>query len=105
MFPMMKPAEVITLSIKTAMMLTQAQMVIGMRMMGMAGLWRVQPSENARMSSEKVQAAQDSGQAMMRAAMQGKSAAKVAEAGLRPVARTTRANAKRLAARGPGTPT
>ncbi|MFN4158282.1 MAG: antifreeze protein [Gemmobacter sp.] len=104
MIPMMNPAELIRLSIKTSVMLGQAQMVIAMRMMGLAGMWRVQPSENARMSSEKMTAAQDSGQAMVRAAMKGHSPARIAEAGLRPVARTTRANARRLAARGPGSP-
>lgn len=44
MYPMMTPAQMISLSLKTGMMLMDAQMVIGMRMMGMAGLWRIHPS-------------------------------------------------------------
>ncbi|QYK40146.1 MAG: antifreeze protein [Paracoccaceae bacterium] len=102
--PMTTPADLIALSIKTSIMLAQANMVITMRMLGLMGMWRVLPTENTRMSSEKMTAARHSGQAMVRATLQGKSPAKVAEAGLRPVARVTRANAKRLAARGPGAP-
>ncbi|MES2540557.1 MAG: antifreeze protein [Pseudomonadota bacterium] len=104
MYPMMTPTQMIDLSMKTGMMLVEAQMVIGMRMMGMAGFWRVLPSENARMSSEKVSAVSASAFATSRAIMSGKSPALIAEAALRPVARTTKSNVKRLARRGPGKP-
>lgn len=104
MYPMMTPAQMISLSLKTGMMLMDAQMVIGMRMMGMAGLWRVHPSENARMSSEKVSAIGQSAVAASTAMLTGKSAAQVAEAALKPIARRTKSNVKRLAARGPGKP-
>lgn len=104
MYPMMTPAQMISLSLKTGMMLMDAQMVIGMRMMGMAGLWRVHPSETARMSSEKVSAAAQSAVAASTAMLTGKSAAQVAEAALKPIARRTKSNVKRLAARGPGKP-
>ncbi|MES2815822.1 MAG: antifreeze protein [Pseudomonadota bacterium] len=103
MYPM-TPTQMIDLSMKTGMMLVEAQMVIGMRMMGMAGFWRVLPSENARMSSEKVSAVSASAFATSRAIMSGKSPALIAEAALRPVARTTKSNVKRLARRGPGKP-
>lgn len=104
MYPMMTPTQMISLSFKTGMMLMEAQMVIGMRMMGMAGLWRVLPSENARMSSEKVAAYGQSAVAATTAAMTGKSPVQVAEAALKPVARATKSNVKRLARRGPGKP-
>lgn len=104
MYPMMTPAQVIELSMKTGMMLMEAQMVIGMRMMGMAGLWRVLPSENARMSSEKVSAMGEAALATGHAIMTGASPAKIAEAALKPVARATKSNVKRLARRGPGKP-
>jgi hypothetical protein len=94
----------IALSMKTGMMLMEAQMVIGMRMMGMAGLWRVLPSENARMSSEKVSAIGEVAFGTGRAIMTGASPAKIAEAALKPVARATKSNVKRLARRGPGKP-
>ena len=104
MYPMMTPAQMIALSLKTGMMLMEAQMVIGMRMMGMAGLWRVLPSENARMSSEKVSAVTQSAIAASTAMITGKSPNFIAEAALKPIARRTKSNVKRLAARGPGKP-
>ncbi len=97
---MMTPFNLMRLSMQTGMMLGQANMVIAMRMMGMAGAWNVTPAENARMVQEKADAALASGTAMLRAAMAGKGLVAVAEAGLAPVARKTRANAKRLAGRG-----
>lgn len=104
MTPMMTPAQMINLSMKTGMMLMEAQMVIGMRMMGMAGLWRVHPSENTMMSSEKVSALGQSAIATSQAIMTGKSPALIAEAALKPISRRTKSNVKRLAARGPGKP-
>ncbi len=98
------PSEMMRLSLRTGFMLVEAQMVIGMRMMGMMGMWRVTPGENARMVSEKVSALQASGLAASRAALAGKSAAVVADHALKPIRRRTSANVKRLARRGPGKP-
>lgn len=104
MYPMMTPAQMISLSMRTGMMLMEAQMVIGMRMMGMAGLWRVPPSETAKMSSEKVAAVSASAMATSKAILTGKSPVVIAEAALKPIARRTSSNVKRLASRGPGKP-
>ncbi|KAF0137913.1 MAG: hypothetical protein FD152_30 [Xanthobacteraceae bacterium] len=49
MFP--TPMQMMTLSIRYTTMLAEAQMVIGMRMLGMAGMWRVTPSESHPPSS------------------------------------------------------
>ncbi|MGL5012414.1 MAG: antifreeze protein, partial [Paracoccaceae bacterium] len=68
--------------------------------MGMAGVWNVTPAENRRMVEEKQAAAVEAGVAMTRAVLTGKGPVAVAEAGLAPVARKTRANAKRLSKRG-----
>jgi len=38
------------------LVIAEAQAVVAMRMMGMAGVWSVTPAEDARMMSEKVQA-------------------------------------------------
>jgi hypothetical protein len=92
------------LSLRFGFMLAEAQMVMAMRMLGMAGLWRVAPSENARMVGEKLVAAQQSARAATRAALQGKPPAMIADHALKPIRRRTSANAKRLASRGPGTP-
>jgi hypothetical protein len=104
MYPMMTPAQLFGLSLKTGMMLIEAQMVIGMRMLGMAGFWRVAPSETTRMSSEKVSAVTASVTAASGAIIAGKSPAAVAEAALKPIARRTKSIVRRLAARGPGKP-
>jgi hypothetical protein len=93
-----------TLAFRYATMLAEAQMVIGMRMLGMAGLWRVTPGENTRMVSEKLAAVQESAVAVTRATLQGKAPAIVAEHALKPIRRRTSANTRRLVRRGPGTP-
>jgi hypothetical protein len=101
---MLTPMGLMQLSIKTGMMLGQANMVIAMRMMGMAGAWNVTPAENKRMVDEKTAAAVESGAAMTRAVMAGKGPVGVANAGLKPIARRTGVNAKRLVKRGPKVP-
>lgn len=98
------PAEAIRLAMQSGMMMAEANMVIGMRLMGMGGMWRVTPAENTRMVQEKTDAAIASGAAMTRAMMAGQSPAKVALAGMKPVRAKTRANATRLAKRGLGKP-
>jgi hypothetical protein len=99
---MISPIEALRLQFRFGLMLAEAQMVIGMRLLGMAGLWSVNPGENARMVSEKLAAAQDATLAATRAAMQGKSPAIIAEHALKPIRRRTSANVKRLTRRGPG---
>lgn len=101
MFP--TPMQMMSLSIRFTMMMTEAQTVIAMRMLGMAGLWRVSPSESARMVGEKLEAVQQSAVAATRAALQGKPPAIIADHALKPIRRRISANAKRLARRGPGT--
>lgn len=99
---LMPPKELVRLSIQTSLMLAEAQMVIAMRMMGMMGLWRVMPSENTRMSSEKVTALGEAAMAASRAVMAGKLPVRVVEAALKPIRSKTSANVKRLVRRGPG---
>ncbi len=98
---MKRSRNLVGLSIRAGMMLGQAQMVMAMRMMGMAGAWNVTAAENKRMVDEKTAAAVESGAAMARAMLSGKGPVAVASAGLTPIARRTGANAKRLAKRGP----
>ena len=94
--------DLLRLSLQTGTMLAQANMVIAMRMWGMAGAWNVTQGEDKRMVDEKGVAMAAAGAAAMGAAMQGKGPVAVALAALQPVARKTRANATRLAKRGPG---
>lgn len=78
------------------LMLMEAQMVIALRMLGLAGILPAAPGENMRMVTEKAQAAQEAGFAMARAIGAGADPGRIALAGLKPVRRRTRANAKRL---------
>jgi len=104
MFPFMTPTQAIRLSMQTALMLAEAQAVMFMRLAGKAGGWSVTPGEERRMVAEKAQAAMASGAAIFRSAAAGGSPGAVALAGLKPVRAKTRANAARLAKRGPKLP-
>jgi hypothetical protein len=88
----------------TSVMLAEAQAVIAMRTMGMAGMWSVTPTETSRMMAEKPSAFSSAMQAAGRAAVAGKHPHQIAEAALRPIRRKTRANSRRLARCGPGKP-
>ncbi|MCU0898968.1 MAG: antifreeze protein [Cypionkella sp.] len=102
--PPFSALDLMRLSMNTSLMLMQANSVIAMRMMGMAGAWRVSPQENNRMVSEKMRAGMKSGLAAQAVALSGGSMTEIAEAALAPVKRATAANARRLARSGPKTP-
>jgi len=80
--------------------LVEAQSVIQMRLMGMAGLWSVDSKENSRMVTEKleamVQATTDVGQVTMA----GGSPDEIAAAAIAPMRNATRANSERLTKNG-----
>ncbi|MEM8753061.1 MAG: hypothetical protein AAGF90_08800 [Pseudomonadota bacterium] len=82
----------------------EANMVIAMRMMGFAGWWATSPSEAERMVAEKRRAFTEAAFAAGRAAAKGAGPAAVTKAAMKPIRRKTKANAKRLARRGPGRP-
>ncbi len=101
---MPRPASPLDLwanTMQLAMIAAEAQWVIGLRLMGMAGLWAVAPSEIRRMVTEKMQAFNRSMTGATLAAMSGNKGDAVLAAALKPIRRTTRANARRLAGRGP----
>lgn len=100
--PPFNPAEAMRLAMQTTAMLIEAQMVITMRLMGMAGGWRVAPSENTRMVSEKSTAMIAASVAAGRAIASGASPQGVALAALKPIRARIRSNVNRLAKRGPG---
>lgn len=99
-----KPNQMMRLGLQTSMMMAEAQMVIAMRLMGMAGGWKVGPEENTRMVAEKSTAMVASSMAAGRAMMSGASPQAVALAALRPIRAKTRANARRLTKGGPKLP-
>ncbi|WP_406870153.1 antibiotic ABC transporter [Thioclava sp. 'Guangxiensis'] len=100
----MSPVTAYRLWFEYARMVGEAQMVIAMRVAGMAGFWSMAPSEMTRMVAEKQKAAVESLTKATQAAASGKPPETVVHAALRPVARRTRANVKRLAKRGPSVP-
>ena len=89
-----QPTDFVWPAFHAGMMLAEAQVVIALRLWGMAGGWPMGWQEHVRMVTEKAAAAGESGAAMMRAA--GKGPGAVALAGVKPVRRRTRANVKRL---------
>lgn len=90
------PFDFMRLGMDTTRMMAEAQMVITLRMLGMAGVIPASRVESARMVTEKVVAGQAAGMAMSKAAMAGASAPAIAAAGLKPIGRKTRANVRRL---------
>jgi len=104
MFKPIPPQDFLRLWFRAGFMMFEAQSVIAMRLMGMAGVWRVSPDEPARMVGEKQIAAVEGASAAARAAVKGKNPARVVEAAITPASRQTARNVKRLARRGPGQP-
>ena len=92
MFP--DPGRVVGLWISVLAMTAEAQSVMTMRMMGMAGLWPVPRSEANRMVIEKVEAWNDLVRAGTVTAFG--SPLDAMEAAVKPYRRRTRANARRL---------
>ncbi len=97
-------AEMMRLSMQITMMTIEAQSVVAMRLMGMAGGWNTTPGENKRMVREKSTAAIASGVAAGAAMLAGKSPAGIGLAATKPFRQKTRANAARLTKRGPKLP-
>lgn len=87
------------LGMTAGVMAAQAQLVVGLRVMGMAGLRPQAPAETTRMITEKTAAAGIAFAAAQRAALSGRRADEIAAAALRPYARATRNNSRRLSRR------
>jgi hypothetical protein len=101
---MFDPFAFLRLGMQTGMMMAEAQAVIAMRLMGMAGAWNVTDRENTRMVSEKVSAFSDAAMKMGFAAMGGKRPDQIMTAAVRPLRSKTRGNVRRLSRRGPKLP-
>lgn len=81
------------------MLAFEAQAVVGMRLLGMAGAWPVARTENRKMLSEKPPAFAKAAIAAARKAASGGSSDQILTAAVRPLTQTARANRKRLAAK------
>ena len=96
----LNPAAWWSAAANIGMVMIESQAVIAMRVMGMAGIWSVTPSEDSRMVSEKIAALTRAATESTRVAMAGGSPDRVAAAAIRPIRQTTRANMRRLSKRG-----
>jgi hypothetical protein len=79
----------------------EAQAVMAMRMLGMAGLWSVAPSENHRMLAEKQSAFGKAAVGAASAALRGARPDLILGAAITPLHTATAANLARLWKRGP----
>ena len=93
-----------SVGLQTAQMMAEAQTVMALRLMGMAGVWATAPTEGVRMVFEKPDAFIRSASSATEAALAGKRPDQIAEAAIKPLRRKTRANARRLAKKGPKVP-
>jgi hypothetical protein len=91
------PAELLDLGFDTLFATAEAGTVIGMRLLGLAGLWPVDRDETLRMLAEKPAALQDALLAGASALWNGAPPGRIVAAGLAPLARAVRANRRRLA--------
>lgn len=82
----------------------EAQSVIAMRAMGAFGLWNNSTSENRLMVREKQKAFAKGAASATRALMRGESPASVLLEVVKPMQKTTGANARRLTRKGPRLP-
>lgn len=89
-------AEATRLWAQVAQIALESQMVISLRMAGIMGILPQHRTESHRMVQEKLDAAQEAGNAMFRAMTRGAPVDQVMAAALRPYGRRTRANARRL---------
>jgi hypothetical protein len=83
-------------SIEAVRIMTESQVVIGLRLAGFAGFWPMDGAEGPRMLAEKLQAGAMSSGAALRVGLAGGSLPEIALAAMKPVRRRTRANARRL---------
>ncbi|MBB3995143.1 hypothetical protein GGR95_002794 [Sulfitobacter undariae] len=87
-------------AVQMAHIMVEAQSVIGMRMMGMAGLWSVPKGEDETMVAEKLQAMTRASADATALMLRGGTPDQITAAALKPYRQKTRANAKRLGKRG-----
>lgn len=81
-------------------MMVESQMVVAMRVLGMAGVWAVKPDENFRMVGEKYAGFTDAALAAQSSAWRGERPDQVMIAAVRPLRARTYANTRRLTRNG-----
>ena len=92
----MSPFSLLSLQMNLASLAFEAQTVIALRLMGMAGALPAKPGEWNRMVGEKPAAFAESWMRAAEATVAGKPADAILEAAARPLRRKVRANRRRL---------
>lgn len=77
-------------------MMAEAQVVIGLRVLGMMGAIPAARGEKRRMVTEKAAALKEAGRGVTRAMLSGAPGHDIAVAAMKPLRRRTRANVRRL---------
>lgn len=98
------PADMAILGLKTWSMWAEATTVVGLRMMALAGAWKMSPDETLRMMTEKPPAFAKAAEAAARSAARGKRPDEIAAAAMVPLTRVARSNRRRLQKAGPRLP-
>ncbi|MFD1344826.1 antifreeze protein [Litorisediminicola beolgyonensis] len=79
-----------------ALLAVEAQQVIGLRIAGLAGFWKLPAGESSRMVSEKLSAFPEAGQALGQAMLSGTAPMALYGTWSAPLMRRAQANRKRL---------
>lgn len=98
------PFEFFRIGMTLGTIAVEAQMVIAMRLMGLAGFWTLGRGETRRMVAEKTAAFREGLVASGRAGMAGRGPLAQTRAALAPVRRRTKSNSRRLGRKGPRLP-
>lgn len=93
---MLTPFDFLRPAMEASRIMMESQMVIGLRLSGMAGFWPMEQAETNRMVSEKMSAGVDAAHAALRSGMAGGSLPDMAMAAMKLVRQKTRSNARRL---------
>jgi len=90
------PVHMAEIMIRASQLAIESQMVIAMRVMGMAGAWPLRPDEMQRMVLEKGPAFWKAATKAQDAAFSGAPPQTIALAALKPLTRKARSNRRRL---------
>jgi hypothetical protein len=90
------PFDFLPAAVEASAIALESQMVIGLRLAGLAGLWPMGQAEADRMVAEKLKAGFDSVEAVLRSGLAGGTLPEMALAAMQPVRQETRSNAQRL---------
>lgn len=99
---LLSPFDFIRPAMEASQIMAESQMVIGLRLAGLAGFWPMGQAETNRMMSEKVSASIDSAGAALKSGMAGDSLPDMAMAAMKPYRHKTKSNARRLARKATG---